>query len=98
MRRILTTVLAGLLVLAVVAPVFAWEFSLTGEYHTASSISLAWEILTSSVLALSARPGSGHFHRVCRTQHLEHGRSGESTVEPEHVGSDYPRWFCEMGI
>ena len=33
MRRILTTVLAGLLVLAVVAPVFAWEFSMTGEYE-----------------------------------------------------------------
>jgi len=33
MRRILTTALAGLLVLAIVVPVFAWEFSLTGEYE-----------------------------------------------------------------
>ncbi|MGO9122756.1 MAG: hypothetical protein ACLQPD_34705 [Desulfomonilaceae bacterium] len=32
MRRILTTVSAGLLVLAVVAPVFAWEFSMTVQH------------------------------------------------------------------
>ncbi len=32
MRRILTTVLAGLLVLAGAVPVFAWEFSMTGEF------------------------------------------------------------------
>ena len=32
MRRIFTTVLAGLLMLAVVAPLFAWEFSMTGEF------------------------------------------------------------------
>jgi hypothetical protein len=32
MGRILTTVQAGLLVLAAAAPVFAWEFSMTGEF------------------------------------------------------------------
>ncbi len=32
MRRILIPLLAGLLVLAVVAPVFAWEFSMAGEF------------------------------------------------------------------
>jgi hypothetical protein len=33
MRRIFTTALAGLLLLAAAAPVFAWEFSMTGEFE-----------------------------------------------------------------
>ncbi len=33
MRRFLTTLLAGMLVLAIVAPAVAWEFDMKGEYE-----------------------------------------------------------------